>query len=270
MNLSNYNPIQDKCLVYDCIGDPIKELPGILSGFLLALVNNYRFKITGLDKSPFAEIFSSKIPWWETQWKDYGWKHGFLNLKNIEKSEIDFLKFQTIENKFYNTHILHFYSEDDLIPYILKNENYEENLRKLELFDVTNVYKILFDFLFSNVESQYTENLEFLIQNLKTYNNAAVICVDEKTELDEIFKVEGYDFIYVYCENQVVYTKIKSSLPNMNFSRIKIQNLDDENFTKFNKISKLLEMKFLTEFTQVKNFTENNQRNFVEKLINQE
>jgi hypothetical protein len=35
-------------------------------------------------------------------------------------------------------------------------------------------------------------------------------------------------------------------------------------------ISKLLEMKFLTEFTQVKNFTENNQRNFVEKLINQE
>jgi hypothetical protein len=152
----------------------------------------------------------------------------------------------------------------------LKNENYEENLRKLELFDVTNVYKILFDFLFSNVESQYTENLEFLIQNLKTYNNAAVICVDEKTELDEIFKVEGYDFIYVYCENQVVYTKIKSSLPNMNFSRIKIQNLDDENFTKFNKISKLLEMKFLTEFTQVKNFTENNQRNFVEKLINQE
>ena len=60
MNLSNYNPIQDKCLVYDCIGDPIKELPGILSGFLLALVNNYRFKIAGLDKSPFAEIFSTE------------------------------------------------------------------------------------------------------------------------------------------------------------------------------------------------------------------
>jgi hypothetical protein len=105
---------------------------------------------------------------------------------------------------------------------------------------------------------------------LKTYNNAAVICVDEKTELDELFKVEGYDFIYVYCENQVVYTKIKSSLPNMNFSRIKIQSVDDENFTKFNKISKLLEIKFLSEFTQVKNFTEDEQKKFVENLINRE
>ena len=270
MNLNEYKPTQGKFIVYECIGDPIKEISGILSGFLLALVNNYRFKINGLDKSPFAEVFASEIPWWETQWKDFGWKHGYLNLRNIQPSEIKFLENETLENKFFNTHILHFYSDSNVIPYILDNKIYVEKLEKLSIQKNSNIYKILFELLFGSIETEYSENFEFLLNNYKKYTNPVVIIVDETTELNEISHLKKHDFVYVYCENQVVYTKIKDSLSDMNFSRIKIQNVENDDFVKSNKISKLLEFKFLSNFPKTINFTKNHSFVFIEKLINQE
>lgn len=250
MNLTNYNPQSDRYIVYECISNPIDEMSGILSSFLLALVANYNFRINGLDKSYLAEIFSSNIPWWQTEWKDFGWKHGLWNLRDLNKSDINSLENETIRNKFYNSHILHFYATDDLIPFIYSNKNYQEAFKLFDIEDSKKVYNGLFKNLFFSVEDSFIENINFLKNEYSKYRNPIVIRIDENTPMESMVKLDKNDFIYVFCNTEDVYKNIKKQFPSMNFSRIK-ESVSVDIDIKTKMIGKLVEIYFLSGFESI-------------------
>lgn len=255
MNLTNYNPQADKYIVFECISDPIQEMSGILSAFLLALVANYNFRINGLDKNHLAEVFSSKLPWWQTEWKDFGWKHGYWNLRDLNKQDILSLENETIRNKFYNSQVLHVYSNDDLIPFIYSNKNYIEAFELFEIQNSKQIYKELFQYLFETVEDSYIENIVFLRNEFEKYEKPIIIRVDENTILESITKIELGDFIYVFCDDENQYKNIKKQFPSMNFSRIKeTVNVVDDPKTKI--IGKLIEIYFLLDFDLIYDYVE--------------
>jgi hypothetical protein len=268
MDLTTYNPEKDKFLVFQSIGNPIEELPGILSGFLLAMVNDYNFRIENLEESPFSEVFTSKINWWGNMWKNMSWMHGIMNFKNPDKKEIQTLETQTISEKFPNSQILRFYTNKNLIPNIIKNPKYEKKL--IEVFGSTKVsYRELYNLLFSGLEENYVQNYNFIMDELKSYKKQVVIKVDETVKLEELEEVRDYDFIYFLGDNESYFQTIKKEFSETKFSRIKQQkSVGDE--TKIFKIGKLLEFHFIINFPEIKNYTKDDIGDFIGKIINQE
>lgn len=268
MDLTTYNPKQDKFLTFQSIGNPVEELPGILSGFLLSILNDYNFRIENLEESPFAEVFTSKMNWWGNKWKNFAWKHGFMNFKNPDESEIEMIETQTLSEKYINSQILHFYTNKDLIQNIVKNPKYEKRL--VEVFGSTKVsYRELYNLLFFGLEENYVKNYNFIMEELKSYKKQVVIKVDETVKLDQLEEVRDYDFIYFLGENESYFQSIKKEFPENKFSRIKQQkSVGDE--TKIFKIGKLLEFHFIINFPEIKNYTKDHMGDFIGKIINQE
>jgi len=267
MNIESYNPQSDRYIVFESLGNPVEEIPSILSAFLLSLLANYNFRINGLDKNYLAEIFGSDVPWWGTEWKDYTWKHGYWNLRNLNIDEIKILKSDTIRNYFYNTQILHFYGDSDIMDYILENENYKEGIKIFDFKNDKTIYIELLKVLFSKIEDEYRPTVEFLKEELSKYSNTLVIRVDSKTDLDKIKPFNSFDFIYVSCENFEVYNKIKTSLPDMNFKHLKSQYEKDVNAEKSTKTLKMIELYFLSFFDEIVDFRKDNYGKFLTKLI---
>lgn len=268
MNLTEYIPQSDKFIVFECIGDPMKEINGIISAFVLALMANYNFRINGLDKSPFADVFSSSLDWWNNDWKSIGWKHGIWNLKNLSNEDIRDIKSSTIRSKFYNTQVLHFYCEDNIIPHIFANPNYEEALDIFEIQNESLVYKQVIEVLFAQIENDYQPNFEFLVENLNKYKNPTSIRVDESTSIEKIKELSEHDFIYVSCSNPNYYIKLKNEITNLNLSHIKTQLKENSEMSKVDKISKLLELSLLMKINSFNDLCSDSYGNFLDRLIN--
>lgn len=267
MNLSNYNTPDNKFLVFQSTGNPIEELPGILSGFLLALLNNYNFRIDGLDKSPFADVFTGEIKWWGDKWKNLSWKHGFMNLTDPNREEIIFLETKKISEKYFNSNILYFHTNKDLIPHIIKNESYGEVLKQItdgEKFS----YKKLYDVLFKDVEENYLKNFKFLMEEMTSYKSQIVIMIDENVDLNSLKELSEYDFVYVLVDNQNLFGKIKDLYPNIKFSKIKQQKNVDIDNDKIYKIGKMLELHFITKFPKIIDYSKCNDGILLDKIIN--
>jgi hypothetical protein len=268
MNLTNYNTPDNKFLVFQSTGKPIEELPGILSGFLLALLHNYNFRIDGLDKSPFADVFTSEIRWWGDKWKNMSWKHGFMNLTDPSREEVSFLETQKISEKYFNSNILYFYTNKDLIPHIIKNESNSEVLKQITDGEKIS-YKKLYDVLFKDVEENYSENFKFLMDEMTSYKNQIVIMIDENVDLSSLKELSEYDFVYVLVDNQNLLGTIKDLYPNIKFSKIKQQKNVDIDNDKIHKIGKMLEFHFITKFPKFIDFSKNQNGVILDKIINQ-
>ena len=268
MNLNNYNTTDNKFLVFQSTGNPIEDLPGILSGFLLALLHNYNFRIDGLDKSPFADVFTSEIRWWGDKWKNLPWKHGFMNLRDPSREEVNFLETKKISEKYFNSNILYFYTNKDLIPHIIKNESFSEVLKQITE-DEKFSYKKLHDVLFKGVEENYSKNFKFLMDEMTSYKNQIVIMIDENVDLSSLKELSEYDFVYVLVDNQNLFGTIKDLYPNIKFSKIKQQKNVDIDNDKIYKIGKMLEFYFIIKFPKFIDFSKNQNGVILDKIINQ-
>jgi hypothetical protein len=248
MNFNSYQPKQDRMIVYECIGNPVKEIPGIISAYFLALISNYKFRINGLDKSYFADLYTSDIDWWSTDWKDFGWKHGLWSLIDITDEEKKNLSTENFSDKYYNTHILHFYVEENVIPHILNNPNYQERIKELGVNENPNFIQEIFVKLFTKFENEFLENVNTLIDSVKKHKNKLFVRIDKNSTLDSIQNIEEHDFIYVSCNDYDHYLKLKKQYPQYNLSHIKSKYPDTSQYDRINKIGMLIEVFFMKSF----------------------
>jgi hypothetical protein len=133
-----------------------------------------------------------------------------MNLTDPSREEVSFLETQKISEKYFNSNILYFYTNKDLIPHIIKNESNSEVLKQItdgEKFS----YKKLYDILFKDVEESYSENFKFLMDEMTSYKNQIVIMIDENVDLSSLKELSEYDFVYVLVDNQNYLVTIKES-----------------------------------------------------------
>ena len=92
-----YNPMENKFLVYSTqnggLGD---RLFGLVSSYLLALLNDYKFRIKLDDDITYADVFTSPIDWWNDDWKLLPLKRGRFNIESDLINNLDFFKTQTL------------------------------------------------------------------------------------------------------------------------------------------------------------------------------
>jgi len=168
-----YNPIDNKFLVYSTqnggLGD---RLFGLVSSYLLALLNDYNFRIKLDDDVTYADVFTSPIDWWNEDWKQLPLKRGRFNIESDLLSNLDFFKNSTISEKFPMADCVYIYSNQNFIPYIFENPKYKTKLDKMGLTPENCFSKLLNNLLV--FEDEFRENYEYLKNKLKEENKITI------------------------------------------------------------------------------------------------
>ena len=163
MNLDRYKPIENHFIVYsNKSGNFSDRINGIVSSFLLALVNDYHFRIDDSNLR-LNDIFISNIDWNNEDWDKLDLRRGRLNLNGVVK-KTDWFSKETIHNYFPNTQSLHMFINENAIPYIFNNPNYSDKLKELGLqleTSFSQLLTVLFKF-----NDKYQKNYNFLIDKL--------------------------------------------------------------------------------------------------------
>ena len=118
--------MENKFLVYSTqnggLGD---RLFGLVSSYLLALLNDYKFRIKLDDDITYADVFTSPIDWWNDDWKLLPLKRGRFNIESDLINNLDFFKTQTLSEKFPDSDCVYIYSNQNFVQYIFENEKYK-------------------------------------------------------------------------------------------------------------------------------------------------
>lgn len=174
-----YNPMENKFLVYSTqnggLGD---RLFGLVSSYLLALLNDYNFRIKLDDDITYADVFTSPIDWWNDDWKLLPLKRGRFNIESDLVNNLDFFKTQTISEKFPDSDCVYIYSNQNFIQYIFENEKYKNKLKELELTPENCFSKLINNLLV--FEDEFQKNYDYLKSKLKS-NNVKTIGIHIRT-----------------------------------------------------------------------------------------
>lgn len=174
-----YNPMENKFLVYSTqnggLGD---RLFGLVSSYLLALLNDYNFRIKLDDDITYADVFTSPIDWWNDDWKLLPLKRGRFNIESDLINNLDFFKTQTISEKFPDSDCVYIYSNQNFIQYIFENEKYKNKLKELELTPENCFSKLINNLLV--FEDEFQKNYDYLKSKLKS-NNVKTIGIHIRT-----------------------------------------------------------------------------------------
>lgn len=160
------NPIDGKFLVYSTqnggLGD---RLFGLVGTYLLAVLNNYNFRIKLDDDISYADIFTSPIDWWNDDWKLLPLRRGRLNIESNLINNLDFFRKENLSEKFPTADCVYIYSNQNFIPYLFENTNYKNKLGELGL-TVENCFSKVLNYLLV-FEDEYQKNYDYLRDKLK-------------------------------------------------------------------------------------------------------
>lgn len=164
MNLEKYSPKENKFIVYsNTNGNMSDRLNGIVTSFLLALLNDYHFRITE-SNILLHNIFTSDYDWKNEDWYDGEYKRGRLNLNGILNDERHWLEEVVITDEIPNAEVLNLFINENGLKYIFNNENYYTRLEELEL-EYNTAYSQLLTYLF-NFNEKYEKNFNYLLDRL--------------------------------------------------------------------------------------------------------
>jgi len=164
MNLEKYSPKDNRIIVYsNTNGNIADRLNGIVTSFLLALLNDYHFRIAESNML-LHNIFNSDYDWKNEDWYDGEYKRGRLNLNDILNDEKHWLEDVVITDEIPNAEVLNLFINENGLKYIFNNENYNKRLEELDL-EYNTAYSQLLTYLF-NFNGKYEKNFYYLLDRL--------------------------------------------------------------------------------------------------------
>ena len=238
-------------MVYQSIEPIEKQILGILTTYFLAILNNYKFAIANLQENKLAEIFTSPEKWWSKEWSDFAQYHGILNLNNWYEETVYKIKDVTLDEVYPKSTSIQVYCNQNFIPTIFENPNYTKKIEKLELNEAT-IFNELFTHLFTQFESKYLENYNFLLKKILEYGDDFVAVRINKID-DQLIKrildtKKKNIFISSPDENNFVLLKNKLSDKNV-FHIAKI--VDVENQKELDTVKMFYELKIFQQFQNI-------------------
>ena len=221
MNLSSYKPQQNKYIVYQNeSSDTVGKLNGIVTSFLLALINNYHFRISDDDKELF-ELFDSEIEWRNEDWISNDLYFGRLNLKDILETEKHWLENVILTYELSNSDVIKLLINQNGLKYIFNNENYVTRLNELGLYYNTAFSELLTHLFKFN--KKFKNNFDFLINKLFDNNSQPLSIHIDTTNIDEetigLFidaikkNSSPTDVNFIMCDDEVIIERIKTEVP---------------------------------------------------------
>jgi len=186
MNLEPYFPFSDRMVVYHSSEDILNQIDGIVSTFLLALMNDYQFNIGNLSETKLHEIFTSPVDWWNNTWFVDRSKRGLWNLKFSTPEDEFALSNILLWKKFPYSQVIHVYANENLISFIMNNESYKEKIEKYEIKPEDNIYKEIFKNIFFGFEKNWEENFQYLKQNFFSDENRMVARIISSNQIDNL------------------------------------------------------------------------------------
>jgi uncharacterized protein YqiB (DUF1249 family) len=219
MNLSSYQPKENKYIVYQNEDINLTDkLNGVVTTFLLSILNNYNFRIVDNELS---SIFTSELNWKSEDWLNDDLYFGRLNLNNQLEEEKHWLESAIITYEIPNADVLKLLINENGLKYIFNNTNYTERLKELDLEYETAYSQLLTYLLEFNIK--YSNNYNYLLSKLFEGNgNPLSVHIDTNnldTETTNLFidaikkNSSPYDAVLVECDDYDVVEQIKNKLP---------------------------------------------------------
>jgi hypothetical protein len=223
MNLETYNPFSDRIIVYHSSNDILNQIDGMVSTFLLALLNQYQFKIGNLSNTLLHEVFTSPVSWWGDEWFQTRHKRGIWNLRYTTTEDEFVLSNILLYKKRPYSQVVHVYCEDNLLPLIMKNSMYKEFIEKYEVGKEGNVYKEVVKNLFYSFEGDWQENFEHLKSTFFAEENRMVARILSKTKLKELSSIiddKKPKQVLVSTKDLVLLQTLKDTHPDVKFLHV--------------------------------------------------
>lgn len=221
MDLSLYQPKKNKYIVYQNEDiNLLDKLNGIVTTFLLSILNNYKFRIVDDELST---IFTSQYDWNNEDWLRDDLYFGRLNLNNQLENEKHWLENAVITYEIPNADVLKLLINENGLKHIFNNSNYTERLKELDLNYETAYSQILTYLLEFN--PKYSNNYDYLLSKLFDGNGYPLSVhidtnnIDDETInlfIDAIKKNSSpYDVVLIECEDNSIIELIKDKLPKL-------------------------------------------------------
>ena len=232
MNLEPYYPFSDRTLVYQSSKDIIDQIDGIVTTFLLALLNQYQFKIGNLSNTSIHEIFTSPVDWWEDSWMTERNKRGVWNLRYYTTEDEFALANILLYKKLPYSQVIHVHCDDNLTQNILSSSLYNEFIEKFEVGQEGSVYKEVFKNIFYGFEGIWEENFKHLQTTFFGEENrlAARVLTNESLEkLSTLISQTNPKQVLISTKEIQLLSKLRSGFPDVKF--LHITDITNENYT---------------------------------------
>lgn len=237
MNLDRYTPIENRFIVYSNKNENFSDrINGIVSSFLLALINDYHFRIDDSNLR-LEDIFISEIEWNNKDWNTLNLRRGRLNLNSIAK-ETYWISEDTIGERFPNTQSIHIFLTENTIPYIFNNPKYSNKLKELDL-ELETAFSQLLTTLFQ-FNKKYQKNYNFLIDKLYEDGSSPMSVhirtknVNETTinYFIDAIKKNSYpnSKVFISSDDDNLIGYIKNTLPKIKIISLPYNNLLDNDY----------------------------------------
>lgn len=223
MNLSSYKPQKNKYIVYQNEkSNTVGKLNGIVTSFLLALINDYHFRISDDDKD-LLDLFDSENEWSNEDWISNDLYFGRLNLNNILETEKHWLENVILPYELSNSDVIKLLINQNGLKYIFNNENYVNRLEELGL-EYNTAFSVLLTHLFK-FNKKYKNNFDFLIDKLFENNSKPLSIHIDTTNIDEetislfIDAIKKHssptDVNFIMCDDEIIVDRIKTEVPSL-------------------------------------------------------